>query len=61
MNSRQKAKRYKKLYENLMYNQTIPFQVHNYKTSTIKACTCVPYARKDMLHDDEYINAIKSQ
>lgn len=61
MNARQKAKHFKKLYERMAYNQPTNLQVHNFNTSTILACTSVPYAMVDALKDSEYTEAIKSQ
>lgn len=60
MNARQKAKRYKKLYES-MKQQPLNIQVHNFKTSTIKACTCVPYEMVKYQPESEYMEVIKNK
>lgn len=61
MNARQKAKHYKKLYERMAYNQPTNLQVHNFKTSIIKACKWVPYERAEILQDSEYMEVIKNE
>lgn len=65
MNARQKAKRYKKLYESLKNQQTINYQVHNFKTHIIKAKTVVPYKTAYELTDNhqecEYMELIKNK
>ena len=60
MNARQKAKRYKKLYENLQ-KQPIQVQVHNFKTSIIKASKLVPYTMALNLQKSEYREFIENE
>lgn len=43
MNARQKAKYYKKLYEQTLAKTPVQFQVQRLKTDVIKTCTMVPY------------------
>ena len=60
MNARQKAKKYKKLYERMKL-QPVNYQMLNFNTSIIKAYTCVPYEMAEALQDSEYTEAIKSR
>ena len=43
MNARQKAKHYKKLYEQTLATTPIHYQVHNVQTDVIKTSTLIPY------------------
>lgn len=66
MNARQKAKRYKKLYENetRKFQQPLPLQVHNFNTQIIKAQTYVPYEmayEMETNQKSEYMKIIKDK
>lgn len=61
MNARQKAKRYKKLYESLIKQQSVNFQIHNFSTSIIKASTIVSYEKAEILQEKESIEVIKGE
>lgn len=52
MNLRQKAKKYKKLYERTK-QQPVNFQVHNFKTSILKSAVFVPYEMTKTLETNE--------
>lgn len=60
MNARQKAKKYKKLYES-MQRQPINVHVHSFQTSTIKACVSLPYEMQKYQAESEYMELIKNQ
>ena len=60
MNARQKAKKYKKLYES-MQKQPINLQVHNFKTSYIQACKLVPYEMALHLQESECREIIENE
>lgn len=60
MNARQKAKKYKKLYES-MQKQPLNVHVHNFQTSTIKACILLPYEMQKYQAESECMELIKNK
>ena len=61
MNARQKAKRYKKLYEQTLAKTPVHYQVQNFKTEFIKACTLLPYEVVKYQNISDYEEIIKER